>query len=85
MRSPYCTTVEVLLDAEDKSFILRNALALVAPFPSNLDSGLDSFGACVHRKYHVEAKGPCNVLRKSREDIVVESTTAQRQSLCLFT
>ena len=41
--------MEVLGNTHHHGLILRNALDLVAPFPSNLDSRLDCLSTRVHR------------------------------------
>lgn len=76
----YCASVEVLLDRENESLVLRDPLDLVSPFARNLDSGLDSLCAGVHGQDHVETEERRCVLGEAWEHIVVECTTAQCQS-----
>jgi hypothetical protein len=75
----YRSAVEVLCNAQDECFILRDALLLVAPFPGNLDCCLDGFGTCVHGQDHVEAEVFGHEFGESGENIVIECSRAQRQ------
>ena len=48
--------MEVAFGAEDSCSALRNALLHVAPFPGELERGLDGLGSSVHGHHHVVAE-----------------------------
>jgi hypothetical protein len=75
----HSSAMEVLLHREDQRLVLRDALDLVTPLARNLDCRLDRFRACVHGQDHVEAEQLGGIFGEAREDIVVESSTAQGQ------
>lgn len=76
--------VEVFLHAEDKCFVLRDLLRLVAPFPRDLDCGLHGLCAGVHGEHHIEAHHRSDLLGEAREDIVVEGATAESEAAGLL-
>lgn len=76
--------MEVLLNGEDQSLVLWYSFDLVSPLARDLDCGLNSLGACVHRQNHVEPEQLSGVLGEAWEHVVVESTTAKRQSRSLL-
>jgi hypothetical protein len=83
-RNTYCSPVKVLLHREDQSLILWDSLDLVSPLARDLDCGLNSLSARVHRQNHVEAEKLGGILGEAWEYIVVESTTAKRQPRSLL-
>jgi len=76
----YCPAVEVFLDGKNECLVLRNSLALVAPFPCNLDRRLDSFCTSVHGQDHLKAKHLGDGLGEFWKDIVVKSPRAESES-----
>jgi hypothetical protein len=76
--------VEVLLDREDQSLVLGDALDFVSPLARNLHCGLNSLSTSVHGQDHVESKQLGGVLGEAWEHIVVEGTTAESQSRSLL-
>lgn len=75
--STYCTTVEVVLRAQDDRLVLRNTLDLISPLTSDLNTGLDSLCTRVHGQNHIEAEVLSDKLGEAWKDIVVEGTRAQ--------
>lgn len=61
-----------------------NALDFISPFSRDLDSCFHGFCTSVHWEEHVIAKHFGHEFGESREDIVVESSAAQSQSLGLL-
>ena len=80
----YGSSVEVLLDREDQSLVLRDSFNLVSPLARNLDCGLNSLSTSVHGQDHVKAKQLRGVLSEAWEHIVVERATAESQSRSLL-
>lgn len=80
----YSPSMEVLRHTHYQCFVLRDTFHLVAPFPCNLDSGLNRFRSRVHRQDHVEIKEAGDKLGKPREDIVVEGPRTEGQPRRLF-
>jgi hypothetical protein len=80
----YCSSVEVLLNREDQSLVLRDSLDFVSPLARNLDCGLNSLSTSVHRQNHVEAKELCGILCEAWEHIVIECATAESQPRSLL-
>ena len=76
--------MEVLRHTQYQCFVQRDTFHLVAPFPRNLDSCLDSFRSCIHRQDHIETKKASDELGKPGEDIIVERPRAEGQSRRLF-
>ena len=72
--------MEVVLGAQHNGLVLGNTLDLVSPLASDLDAGLDGFGAGVHGQHQIKAKEFSDKFSESGEDIIVESPGAQRQA-----
>jgi hypothetical protein len=72
--------MEVLCDREDERLVLWYALDFVAPLARHLHGGLYCLGASVHGQDHVKSKQLGRVLCETREDIVVECSTAEGQT-----
>lgn len=80
----YRAAVEVLCSGEDDGLILWHALGLVCPFSGNLDCGLDSLGAGVHRQDHVVPEHALHLLGPPGEHIIVECARGESDPLSLF-
>lgn len=76
--------MEVLRYAEDHCLILRDALDFVSPFSCDLDSCLHGFCTSVHWEEHIVAEHFGHEFGEPREDIVVEGSAAQSQTLSLL-
>jgi hypothetical protein len=76
--------VEVIRDAQDDGFPLRDALLLVGPLPGELDGSLNGFSAGVHGENHVISKDLCYLLCELSKHGVVECTRRQSQLLRLL-
>ena len=63
---------------------MRNTLHFVAPFSCNFDGSLYRFRSSVHRKNHIVTEHFGDKFSKSREDIVIESSATESQSLSLL-
>lgn len=72
--------MEVVLRTQHNGLVLGNTLDLVSPLASDLDAGLDGFGAGVHGQHQVKAKEFSDEFGESGKNIIVESAGAQRQA-----
>lgn len=71
--------MKVIFHAQHNSFSLSNALDLIRPLPSDLDTSLDGLSTSVHRQHHIISKVLRDKLGEFRENIIVEGARAQRQ------
>mmetsp|Transcript_13472 Transcript_13472/g.39218 ORF Transcript_13472/g.39218 Transcript_13472/m.39218 type:complete len:287 (-) Transcript_13472:123-983(-) len=74
---------EVARRKHDLGLVVRDALHVIAPSPSELDSRLAGLHSRVHREDAVIAEEARHVLRVGAKDVIVESPRGQRQLPCL--
>lgn len=71
--------MEIVLNTQNDCLIFRDPFDLVAPFPGDLDTGLNRFRTGTHGKNHVETKELGHELGKFGEHIIVKRTRTQGQ------
>jgi hypothetical protein len=73
----------VVADGHDKRLVRLDALHIIPPFPSNLDSQVHSLRPGVHRKREVQTKHRTNLLTKQWVPLIMESARGDGQLLTL--